>query len=64
MTEVERAKKGERVFANVYMRSVRKSETLGGGRALEVGDVCLVEDGSERGGALCSNAVVFEAGNH
>ena len=41
LTEVERAKKGERVFANVYMRSVRKSETLGGGRALEVGDVCL-----------------------
>ena len=25
---------------------------LGGGRALEVGDVGLLEDGSERGGAI------------
>ena len=42
-----------------------KAKRLGGGglrgwRALEVDDVCLLEDGSEREGALGSNAVVSE----
>jgi len=31
-----------------------------GGGALEVGDLCLVEDDSERGGALVSDLVAFE----
>ena len=33
-------------------------QTLGGGGALEVDDFRLLEDGSERGGALDSNIVV------
>ena len=36
------------------------SEMLGGGGALEVGDLCLLENGSERNGALVSDDVVFE----
>jgi len=32
----------------------------GAGGALEVGDLRLVEDGSERGGALVSDIVFFE----
>ena len=31
-----------------------------GGGALEVGDVCLVEDGSERGNAFVSDLVEIE----
>ena len=31
-----------------------------GSGALEVGDLCLVENGSERSGALVSKAVAFE----
>ena len=36
------------------------AKTSPGGGALEVGDLCLVEDGSERGGALVSDLVAFE----
>ena len=36
------------------------ANTSPGGGALEVGDLCLVEDGSERGGALVSDLVAFE----
>ena len=36
-----------------------KANTISGG-ALEVGNHCLLEDGSERGGALVSDHVVFE----
>ena len=35
-----------------------KANTILGGGALEVGNHCLLEDGSERGGALVSDAVV------
>ena len=35
-------------------------QTLGGGGALEVDDFRLLEDGSERGGALDSDVVVPE----
>ena len=38
----------------------RKENTLWGGGALEVGDLCLLEDGSERGGALASNLILSE----
>ena len=34
--------------------------TLGIGGALEVGDICLLEDGSECGGTLVSDAVAVE----
>ena len=40
-------------------RAFTERQTLGGG-ALEVGDVCLVEDGSEREGALGSDAIAFK----
>ena len=36
-----------------------KANTQGGG-ALEMGDLCLPENGSERGGALVSDVVVEE----
>ena len=35
-------------------------EPVRGRSALEVGDVCLFKDGSERGGALVSDVVVKE----
>ena len=35
-----------------------KATTFGGSGALEVGDHRLLEDGSERGGALVSDVVV------
>ena len=37
----------------------RKANTRGGG-ALELGDLRLLEDGSERGGALVSDVVAVE----
>ena len=39
-------------------RALTKRRTLSGGGALEVGDHRLLEDGSERGGALVSDVVV------
>ena len=39
----------------------RKQTLFGGGGALEVGDLRLVEDGSERSGARGSDVVVSEA---
>ena len=42
-------------------RALTQMQTFdAGGGALEVGDLCLVEDGSERGGALVSDLVAFE----
>ena len=38
----------------------RKKNTLWDGGALEVGDLCLLEDGSERSDALDSDAVESE----
>ena len=37
-----------------------KANTLWGNGAPEVGDLCLLEDGSERGGALVSDVVASE----
>ena len=41
----------------VSMGADRKRTAIGGGGALERGDLRLLEDGSERGGALVSDAV-------
>ena len=38
----------------------RKQTLFGGGGALEVGDLRLLEDGSERSDALVSDAIVSE----
>ena len=38
----------------------KKANASRGSGALEVGDLCLVEDGSKRNGALGSDAVVVE----
>ena len=48
-----------KVFAFVSMGADRKANTRGGG-ALEHRDSRLLEDGSERGGALLSNVVAFD----
>ena len=40
--------------------ALTQKRTLWGGGALEVGDLCLLEDSSERGGALVSDAIVPE----
>ena len=40
-----------------------KANTRGGG-ALELGDSCLFEDGSQRGGALGPDIVAIEAAKH
>ena len=49
---------GER--RGVSMGADTKTKTSGCGGALEVGDHRLLEDGSERGGALVSDAVAIE----
>jgi hypothetical protein len=41
-------------------RALTRKRTLWGGGALEFGDLRLLEDGSERGGALGSDHVVAE----
>eukprot|EP00964_Phaeocystis_antarctica_P051171 scaffold29846_cov45-Phaeocystis_antarctica.AAC.3 len=41
-------------------RDTMETRTLGGGGALEVGDLCLLEDGSERSDALVSDLVPSE----
>ena len=41
-------------------RALTQKQTLGRGGALQVGDLRLLEDGSERGGALVSDLVVSE----
>ena len=48
------------MFANVSAGADTKSNAQGGGGALEVGDICLLEDGNERGGALVPETVVTE----
>ena len=50
---------GERVGVSMGADSARK-RTLWGSSALEMGDHRLLEDGSERGGALVSDVVVEE----
>ena len=41
-------------------RALTRKQTLGGGGALEIGDLCLLQNGSERGGALISNLIISE----
>ena len=41
-------------------QALTRKQMLGGGGALEVGDLCLLEDGSERNGALSSDVVSIE----
>ena len=41
-------------------RALTRKRTLWGGSALEIGDLRLLEDGSERGGALASNLILGE----
>jgi hypothetical protein len=48
------------VFANVSAGADKKANTLWGGGALELGDLRLLEDGSERGSALGSDTVASE----
>ena len=40
--------------------ALTREQTLWGGGAPQVGDLCLVEDDSERGGALGSDLVALE----
>ena len=49
---------GERI--GVSMGADKKANASRGSGTLEVGDLRLVEDGSERGGTLGSDFVVFE----
>ena len=49
----------ERKCSQMCQRAFTERQTLGGG-ALEVGDVCLFKDGSERNCALVSDVVVPE----
>ena len=48
------------VRKQVCQRALTRKRTHAGGGALEVGDLGLLEDGGERGGALGSDAVMFE----
>ena len=50
---------GEKVYCRHVNGRGHKSERLGGG-ALQVGDLRLLEDGCERGGALVSDPVPSE----
>ena len=50
---------GERVPVGVSMSADTQASTRGRG-ALEIGDLCLLEDSSERGGALDSDVIVRE----
>ena len=49
-----------KVFANGCQRALTQKQTLWGGGALEVGDLRLVEDGSQRSGTLgpCPSDIV------
>ena len=47
------------IGANVSQRALTQKRTLWGG-ALEVGDLCLLEDSSERRGALVSDVIFPE----
>ena len=46
--------------AGACQRALTQNQTLWGGGALEVGDLRLVEDGSERSDALASDVVASE----
>ena len=46
--------------AGACQRALTRKQTFWGGGALEVGDLCILEDGSERGGALDSDGIALE----
>ena len=48
------------VREQMCQRALTEMRTLWGGGALELGDIRLLEDGSERGSALGSNLVASE----
>ena len=58
-----RVEKGRREERCSPIDAAIGGKTLWGGGALERGDLCLLEDGSERGGALGSDLVRTEAVN-
>ena len=55
---LETAGVGSEVGGEPCQWALTRKKTLSGGGALEVGDLRLLEDGSERGGARVSDAVV------
>ena len=57
---VQTASMGAEVGAKACQGALTERRTLSGGGALEVGDHRLLEDGSERGGALVSDEVAFD----
>ena len=59
LTQVGTCKEG-RECSQMCQRALTGKQTLPGGGALELGDLRLVEDGSQRSGALGSNAVALE----
>eukprot|EP00964_Phaeocystis_antarctica_P068634 scaffold41591_cov42-Phaeocystis_antarctica.AAC.2 len=49
------------LYPRLYERGAGwETRTLGGGGALQVGDLRLLEDGSKRGGALVSDRILSE----
>jgi hypothetical protein len=45
------------------LRALTQKQPLWGGGAPQVGDLRLLEDGGERGGALVSDLVIYETAN-
>ena len=56
----EKRVQGRGKCSQMCQRALTGKQTLPGGGALELGDLRLVEDGSQRSGALGSNAVALE----
>ena len=50
----------EGIFSQMCQWALTRQQTLFGGSALEMGDLRLLQDGGERGGALGSDVVVVE----
>ena len=60
MVALQTASAGKEGGAEKCQWALTEKRTLSGGGALEVGDHRLLEDGSERGGALDSDLVAHE----
>ena len=52
-----RLRAGKKKAGVEFQRALTQKRTLSGGGALEVGDLRLLENGSERGGALVSDPI-------
>ena len=59
--ETQTASMGAEAGAEACQWALTRTNTLRGGGALQVGDLRLLEDGGEHGGALGSNVVAGEA---